>query len=75
VGGVPTRVLFALLCAAASVTACGDGGQDTTTEATEATEATEDGLLAFEAPSIDGSVVDVGSLTGEDLAIWFWAPW
>ena len=71
-------VLAALAGAAATLASCGEGDEATPSTATAAAPADQapgDGLLTFEAQAIDGSSVDVGSYSGEDLAIWFWAPW
>ena len=59
-----TPLLAAALAAALAVGGC--GGTD---------DAAESGLLDFDARAVDGSVVDVATLAGADLAIWFWAPW
>ena len=53
----------------------------TTTAAPDAMPGTGDGapavpeLLDFAASAVDGSTVDVAGFAGEDLAVWFWAPW
>ena len=85
---MPSRVLAVLACTAAVLASCGDGeeatppsrdrsgGSGATSSGAEpADQPPGDGLLAFEAQAIDGSTIDVGSYAGEDLAIWFWAPW
>ena len=34
-----------------------------------------DELLTVDAPLVGGGTLDLRSLAGEDLALWFWAPW
>jgi peroxiredoxin len=34
-----------------------------------------DGLLAFEATTLDGGTIDAASFANRALAVWFWAPW
>lgn len=29
----------------------------------------------FSASTLDGGQLDFGALEGQDLALWFWAPW
>ncbi|MGI8427403.1 MAG: hypothetical protein ACR2FO_08690 [Actinomycetota bacterium] len=33
------------------------------------------GLLDFQAPKLGGGVVNGADFAGQDLALWFWAPW
>lgn len=33
------------------------------------------GVLALQAPAADGSVIDLADYAGQDLVLWFWAPW
>ena len=76
---MPRRVLAILVgTAALALASCGGGGEATSpSSAADAPggSAPRDGLLGFDAQAIDGSTVDVASFSGEDLAIWFWAPW
>ena len=55
----------------------GDGA--TTTAPTSATAATEPAdvpeFLDFVAPDVRGGQVTGAELAGQDLVIWFWAPW
>ena len=84
------RLLTAVLTLVLVAAACGgDPGEDGAEASSSAASPTDsetsgprgdrsdgdDGILAFEAPAVDGTVVDVSALAGSDLAIWFWAPW
>ena len=31
--------------------------------------------LAFSAPTVSGATFEGGDVAGEDLLLWFWAPW
>ena len=44
-------------------------------ERTDGHSAPASELLSVEAPTVGGGTLDLGSLAGEDLALWFWAPW
>ena len=55
--------LFGLLA-----TACGGGGASG-----PAASASEQLVDEFE--TIDGEAFDLASLQGEDVVLWFWAPW
>ena len=33
------------------------------------------GVLTGQFNTIDGDVIDFGSLEGQDVVLWFWAPW
>lgn len=72
---------------ALALAACGGGDPSTVDVASPADTATDetnaDGsgpdpvaeLLDFQASAVDGSTVDVSAMAGDDLVIWFWAPW
>ena len=51
------------------------GGPGATASSATSEAADPAGLLSFEAPMVQGGSLDLGSLAGEDLALWFWAPW
>lgn len=74
-------VLFALALAAA---ACGSATDDTATGDTATTTPPADGaaepaaptsILDISAPGADGSTIDLSTYAGQDLMLWFWAPW
>ncbi|WP_370326413.1 hypothetical protein [Euzebya sp.] len=39
------------------------------------TTGTGTGLLALTAPTVDGGTFDGASVSGQDVMLWFWAPW
>jgi hypothetical protein len=49
---------------------CGGGGG----ARTEAVALDEDPLSGV-VPTVDGGTVDLATFAGEDLVVWFWAPW
>ncbi len=65
-----TRLLAGIIAAALALAACGGGNDGVGPE----TAAPAD-LLGFSATSVGGQTVEVDSLAGSDLVIWFWAPW
>ena len=48
--------------------ACGGGGGSTSD-----VEVASDGT--FTATALDGESVDLAALAGDDVLLWFWAPW
>jgi hypothetical protein len=79
---VAAGVLAACASDAADQVVGGDPAPTTsTTGAPPATPGRDDGgpavpeLLDFGASAVDGSSVDVAAFAGEDLVVWFWAPW
>ncbi len=82
------RPLQAAALAVALFTAsCGGGsgssesssadGQTPTAPVEEAApdEATADSPLTFTAATVGGGQIDANSLAGQDVVLWFWAPW
>lgn len=83
------RMALALLGALALVaTSCGGGSTDTAVETSSSpevasTEAAEPAPTAEPAPAeaslvattVNGGQIDFGSLEGQDVVLWFWAPW
>ncbi|MEM9463807.1 MAG: hypothetical protein AAGA90_00445 [Actinomycetota bacterium] len=51
-------------------TACGAGGGAGSGPADAAADA-----LVDEFETLDGTTIDLASLQGEDVVLWFWAPW
>lgn len=62
---VLSPITAALLGAALFVSACGDGTDD------EATEWPHD----WTEERVGGGQFDAGDYEGQDLVLWFWAPW
>jgi len=49
---------------------------DTSASETAAPEAAAtDSILVGEYPTMDGQTIDLASLQGNDVVLWFWAPW
>ncbi|MFP5321847.1 MAG: hypothetical protein ACLGIC_08355 [Acidimicrobiia bacterium] len=67
------RRLAAALVAGLLVASCGDDGGDAAP--VEAATAPETDPLDFVAPDVRGGQVTGADLAGQDLVIWFWAPW
>lgn len=67
------HLLAALVAALALLGAC-TAGEPAAPVAPRATPGEQE-LLAFEAETLDGAVLDARTLRGEALALWFWAPW
>ena len=78
-----TRFLSALGALTILVSACGGGTTDTAVTASDETTAaasTNDDTAAewpytFVVDQLDGSTFDAGDYAGQDLVLWFWAPW
>lgn len=75
-----TRFLLVIALGAASVaTACGTEAEPTAGVANDqsTTENPDDGAWPhdFTAPLVDGGTIDAGDYAGQDLVLWFWAPW
>ncbi len=71
-----TRLLVTAVALALAAAACGGGGdQSAQTGAVDEVPEADETVLDFRAETVDGSTVDVNSLQGTDLVIWFWAPW
>ena len=79
--------LAAAACGSAAEVA-GSSAETATNQTTEAAPAAEAGsgeeagqeavpasLLSGEFETIAGSSIDLASLQGEDVVLWFWAPW
>ena len=49
-------------------TACGSGGAS-------GPVASAPDSLVDEFETLDGTTIDLASLQGEDVVLWFWAPW
>jgi hypothetical protein len=65
-------------------TSCGGGSTETTAEVvaestsaptSDAAEDTEPAEASVVATTVDGGQIDFGSLQGQDVVLWFWAPW
>jgi len=70
--GYSRRVLAALFVVAFVFLVASCGG---VTEETESTASPEIPLLTGEFETLDGDTIDLASLEGQDVVLWFWAPW
>jgi hypothetical protein len=52
-------------------TACGNGSSSTEAAAPAAAEWSHD----FIGDTYGGGTIDAGDYEGQDLVLWFWAPW
>ena len=59
--------------AAESATTTSDAGSESTTAQT--TPPVQPTGLVGEFSTIGGATFDLGDLEGEDVVLWFWAPW
>ncbi len=80
------RFLPLLVALGALASACGGAistsvdeaapGRDTPTGETPTESPSADGWPHdFVATGIDGTTIDAGDYEGQDLVLWFWAPW
>ncbi len=70
---------------ALSAAACGSSGgdgaasgdsTDVSGDSADSTEAAApSSLLDISAPTADGSTIELSDYAGQDLLLWFWAPW
>ena len=81
-GIAATAALGLVLSACAAADGDAADSQTATSAATPATEASGTGEapesgnpFMFTANTIDGGTIDGESLMGEDVILWFWAPW
>ena len=76
----PKRFLAALSAAGVlSVAACGgSAGSDSVSSPTNSEAVTTEASSAIEpvmVPTASGGQLDFNSLRGQDVLLWFWAPW
>lgn len=78
------RLGGAALCMALFATACGGSPTEDTTSATNEPAATAEpaeasaggpGLPSLVGPTVAGAQIDTNDLVGQDVIVWFWAPW
>ena len=75
-GRLCRRVLAVALIMGFVAAACGSGEASTASEATvpDASPAAEQPLVD-EFATLDGTTIDLATLQGKDVVLWFWAPW
>ena len=74
------RLLVAVAALSLFAASCGGGSSnDTSTTATESADAPvaeqEVAEASLVASTVNGEQIDFGSLEGQDVVLWFWAPW
>ena len=70
------RVAYGLLGACALVmTSCGGGSADTAVEASPLMAEPTPAGSSLVASTVGGGQIDFGSFEGQDVVLWFWAPW
>jgi len=67
-------VALALLAAACSSSDT-DTTSATTSDQTAVSTGETDWPYQFSTKTVDGSLLDTGDYAGQDLVLWFWAPW
>lgn len=70
---MPVRSLM-LLSLGAVLLACSNGTEGAI-DAPGDTSAKTASILDFSAPGLDGPAVRGADYSGQDVALWFWAPW
>jgi hypothetical protein len=79
--GMNLRIPAIVIAAGLVLTACGSGGE--TAAVPESAPVSAPGgetpaatnLEAVMVPTADGGELDFNSLRGQDVMLWFWAPW
>ena len=66
------RRLTTIIASTGLLIAC--GGSDPAADAAPPGVEIEE-PLAFSAITVDGAQIDVGEFAGQDVLLWFWAPW
>ncbi len=73
------RSLIVMFVAASAVSACGSSSSSNSEASTPiAQDSTSEPATAVEAafvPLASGAQLDFNSLRGQDVLLWFWAPW
>ena len=68
------HLVFGLLVAFALVaSSCGGSGEESAVGTSESNPDLPS--FYFTAPAVGGGQIDLGDLAGQDIVLWFWAPW
>ena len=73
--GAVVVLLFAVGCGGSSDTAVEAASSATTSEASADEGSAPVAEAALVASTVDGGQIDFASLEGQDVVLWFWAPW
>ncbi len=68
---IRTRLLALLLLVAMAAAACGSSATGSSSAAGSETVEVFDGEFA----TLDGASVNLADFQGQDVVLWFWAPW
>lgn len=68
------RIGIIALALALFLAACG-GSASPTAAVPDAAEGETASALVGEFPTVSGVGIDLNSLEGQDVVLWFWAPW
>ena len=52
-----------------------DATQAETADSGDTGEAAPSSVLDISAPAVDGTTINLSDYAGQDLMLWFWAPW
>jgi len=79
-GLLTALALFATSCGGSSADTAASVEQDATADAsasleTEAEAAPAGPASTIVASTVSGGQIDFGSLAGQDVVLWYWAPW
>ena len=72
---VAMTLAFALLATACGGTATTDAPDTTQSASSSEDAAPAEAQASLVASTISGGQIDFGSLAGQDVVLWFWAPW
>lgn len=67
---VRIRLVALLVLLALGAAACGASAEESTTDA-----ASGGAALEGQFPTLDGGSIDLAEFEGQDVVLWFWAPW
>ena len=67
--------LFAVGCGGGATDTAAPASEGETAEAAPAEESGGSGLPQLVGDTVGGSQLDTNDLAGQDVVVWFWAPW
>ncbi len=72
--GALRRLLPIIFVAALLAVSC-SSSSDSSAPSTSDTDTDTEWPYQFVIDAVDGSTIDTGDYAGQDLVLWFWAPW